>query len=107
MAIIDFNVKLNQLKGAMTQYFAGVLQKFTTIRNRLNEHTAATGNVHGLVADEIGLGKVPNWLPATKLDAQKALSNNAFMSPKRVDDFADEKIYKVIGDAFSAAANDL
>lgn len=107
MAMSDFNVKLTQLKGAMTQYFAAVLDKFTTLRNRVNEHTAATGNVHEMEADDIGLGNVPNWLPATKTQALEGKSSNAFMSPKRVDQYVDENIYKTIGDAFSAAADDL
>lgn len=107
MAMSDFNVKLTQLKNAMTQYFGTVVDKFTTLRNRLNEHTAATGNVHDMDAEDLGLGNVPNWLPATKVQAQEGKSNNAFMTPKRTDDYVDENIYKVIGDAFSAAADDL
>lgn len=107
MAISSFIVKLNQLKSGMTKYFATMLQKLTTIRNRLNEHTSATGNVHDLEPRDIGLGNVPDWLPATELQAKRGLSNNAFMTPKRVDNYTDENIYKVIGDAFTAAADDL
>ena len=107
MAMIDFSVKLNQLKGVMTQYFATTVQKFTTLRNRLNAHTSAKGNVHEMVAKDIGLGNLPNWPPATKVQAQKGLYNSSIMTPKRTDDYVDENIYKVIGDAFSAAADDL
>lgn len=107
MAMTDFTVKLAQLKGVMSQYFAVTLQKFTTIRDRLNTHTAATGNVHDLEPADIGLGNVPDWLPATLAQAKRGLSNNAFMTPKRVDDYVDENIYKVIGDAFADAADDL
>ena len=107
MAIADFTVKLTQLKEVMAQYFGTVVQKFTTIRNRLNVHTAATGNVHDLAPADIGLGNVPDWSPATLTQARRGFSNNAFMTPKRVDDYADENIYTVIGDAFAAAANDL
>lgn len=107
MAISDYTVKLNQLKGVMTQYFATTVQKFTTLRNRLNAHTTATGNVHDMEPADIGLGNVPDWLPATETQAKSGLSNNAFMTPRRVDDYADENIYKVIGDAFNNAADDL
>jgi hypothetical protein len=107
MAMADFTVKFTQLKQVMAQYFAQTLQKFTTIRNRLNAHTGAKGNVHEMVSADIGLGNVPDWLPATQAQAKRGLSNNAFMTPKRVDDYADENIYKVIGDAFADAADDL
>lgn len=107
MAMTDFNVKLNQLKSVMGQYFATALDKFTTLRNRLNAHTAATGNVHDLKAADIGLGNVPDWLPATQTQAESGKSNNAFMTPKRTDNYVDKNVYKVIGDAFTAAADDL
>lgn len=107
MAIADFTVKLTQLKSVMTQYFATTVQKFTTLRNRLNEHTTATGNTHDMVPSDIGLGNVPDWLPATTDQAKSGLSNNAFMTPRRVDNYVDENVYKVIGDAFNAAADEL
>lgn len=107
MAMTDYTVKLSQLKTVMAQYFGSVLQKFTTIRNRLNAHTTATGNVHDMEPADIGLGNVPDWLPASLVQAKRGLSNNAFMTPKRVDDYADENIFKVIGDAFADAADDL
>lgn len=107
MAMSDFTVKLTQLLSVMGQYFGGVVQKFTTIRNRLNEHTGAIGNVHDLKASDIGLGNVPDWLPATKTQAENGVSNNSFMTPRRVDNYVDGNIFTVIGDAFSAAADDL
>lgn len=107
MASSDFVVKLNQLKQGISTYCATVLQKFTTIRNRLNAHTTATGNVHDLQASEIGLGNVPDWPPADQATAERGLSNNSFMTPRRTDDYVNKNVYEVIGDAFSAAADDL
>ncbi len=107
MAISNFRVNLDKLKNAITQLFNGQLQKVTTINDRLNEHTTATGNVHLLEPRDLGLGNVPDWAPATREQAQKGLSNNAFMTPRRVDDYADANIFTVIGDAFKDAADDL
>lgn len=107
MAMSTFRVNLDKLKGAITQLFNGQLQKVTVIVDRLNEHTTATGNVHDLEPRDIGLGNVPDWTPATKAQAQKGMSNNAFMTPRRVDDYADANIFTVIGDAFKDAADDL
>lgn len=107
MAIIDFRAKLDQLKTGLSQYFTTTLQKITTIKDRLNTHVLSTGNVHKLEPTDIGLGNVPDWAPATKIAAQEGVSNNAFMTPRRVDDYADEQIFKVIGDTFKNAADDL
>jgi hypothetical protein len=107
MAMASFVVQLNKLKAAMNQYFGTALDKFTTLRNRLNAHTTATGNVHDMEPADIGLGNVPDWLPATQQQAEDGISNNAFMTPRRVDNYVDTNVYKVIGDAFSAAADDL
>lgn len=107
MAIATFRVNLDKLKTAISQLFNGQLQKVSVLKDRLNEHTAATGNVHDLEPRDIGLGNVPDWTPATKSQAQKGLSNNAFMTPRRVDDYTDANVFTVIGDAFKDAADDL
>lgn len=107
MAIIDYRTKLNQLKTGFQNYFATTLQKITTIKDRLNAHVVAKGNVHDLQPGDIGLGNVPDWTPATKAEAEEGISNNAFMTPRRVDDYANVQIFKTIGDAFKAAADDL
>lgn len=107
MAMPNFRVNLDKLKTAIAQLFNGQLQKVTVITDRLNAHTTATGNVHQLEPRDIGLGNVPDWTPATKVQAEKALSNNAFMTPRRVDDYTNANVFTVIGDAFEAAADDL
>lgn len=107
MAISDFRVKLDVLKNSITQYCSTVLDKFTTLTTRFNAHEAQTGNVHNLEASDIGLTHVPDWSPATKKQAVDGVSNNTFMSAKRVDNYADANVYTVIGDAFKAAADEL
>lgn len=107
MAMTDYRVNLNLLKGYMTQFFATGQSKLTTVLNRLNEHTVAKGNVHNLQPKDIGLGNVPDWLPATKKQADAGVSNNAFMTPKRTDNYVDKNVYQPLSDAFSAAANEL
>lgn len=107
MAIADFRAKLNQLKSTMQTYFASNLSKLTTIKDRLNDHTTEKGNVHDMTPQDIGLGNVPDWLPSTQKQAESGLSNNSFMTPRRVDDYANKNIFTVIGDAFKAAADDL
>lgn len=103
----DYRAKLDGLITAISAYGATILDKFDMTKTRLNKHTTATGNVHQLEPIDIGLGNVPDWLPATRKQAQDALSNTAFMTPRRVDDYTDLNIYTVIGAAFDAAADDL
>lgn len=107
MAISDFRTNLDKLKTATSQLISTQLQKLTTIKDRLNAHTTAKGNVHDLEPRDIGLGNVPDWTPATKQQARDGNSNNAFMTPRRVDDYADANIFTVIGDVFKEAADDL
>lgn len=47
----------------------------------MDAHIRAKGNVHDMVAADIGLGNVPNWLPATPTTALDPTNNQAFMSP--------------------------
>lgn len=47
----------------------------------LNAHINAKGNVHDLTAAELGLGNVPNWLPATATTALDPTNNSSFMTP--------------------------
>lgn len=47
----------------------------------LNAHTAATGNVHGLVAADINLGRVPNFAAATPTEAIDITNNNTLLTP--------------------------
>lgn len=107
MAILDFKESLDKLKTTMSQFFSTSGDKLSTLKDRLNDHTETKGNVHGMEPEDIGLGNVPNWLPSTLKQAQGGLSNNSFMTPRRVDDYADKNIYTVIGDAFKDAADDL
>lgn len=50
----------------------------------MDAHIRAKGNVHDMVAADIGLGNVPNWVPATPITALDPTNNQAFMSPYTV-----------------------
>lgn len=107
MAMSTFVTALNRLKGLMTQYTNTIVSLLGVVRDRLNKHTDARGNVHDMQPADIGLGNVPDWLPATTVQATEAISNAAFMTPRRTSDFADANVYKVIGDTFKAATDQL
>lgn len=107
MAMASFTVQFNRFKAMLTNYANGLLDKLKLIRDRLNSHTGAKGNVHDLEPADIGLGNVPDWLPATTKQAQDGLSNSAFMTPRRTNDFAEVNVYEPIGTAFKNAADAL
>lgn len=107
MAMSTFTVQFNRLKNMITTYANATIDMFKSVRNRLNEHTDAAGNVHDLEPADIGLGNVPDWLPSTTDQARSGLSNSAFMTPRRTNDYATANIYGPIGEAFQAAADEL
>lgn len=47
----------------------------------LTAHIQAKGNVHDMVPADIGLGNVPNWLPASPQNAIDPTNNTSFMTP--------------------------
>lgn len=47
----------------------------------LNAHTSATGNVHGLTAADINLGRVPNFAAASPTEALDITNNNTLLTP--------------------------
>lgn len=56
-----------------------LVNKFAVVP--LNAHIQATGNVHDMVPADIGLGNVPNWLPASPVNAIDPTNNTSFMTP--------------------------
>lgn len=47
----------------------------------LNAHTSAIGNVHGLTAADINLGRVPNFAAASPTEAVDINNNNTLLTP--------------------------
>ncbi|ARV76835.1 virion structural protein [Pseudomonas phage Phabio] len=107
MAMSNFTAAFNRFKALLNQYSNATIDMMKVVRDRLNSHTDAVGNVHDLEPADIGLGNVPDWLPATTDQAKSALSNSAFMTPRRTNDYANENIFAVIGGSFKAAADKL
>lgn len=107
MAMTDYTVQFNRLKTLMNLYMNNTMSKLRELRVRVNTHTLARGNVHDMVPSDINLGNVPDWLPATEDQAKRAITAQAFMSPRRTADFTDENVFKVIGGAFKDAASKL
>lgn len=56
-----------------------LVNKFAVVP--LNAHIQAKGNVHDMVPSDIGLGNVPNWLPATPQNAIDPTNTTSFMTP--------------------------
>lgn len=107
MAMTVFRVELDKLKNNIGQFNSIVLNLLRSCRDRLNGHILAKGNVHELAPRDIGLGNVPDWLPAQQDQAKGGTNNSSFMTPKRVDNYAEENIFKAIEKAFNDAADRL
>ena len=107
MAMSNFTVKFNAFKSALTTNLNAIVDLITALKNRLNSHTTARGNVHGLEPVDIGLGNVPDWLLATTEQAEKAVSNSTFTTPRRVRDYADANIYDPVSAVLDQATDEL
>lgn len=102
-----FKVTFNKLKGGVSSYTNIIYTLISEILGRLNSHTKAKGNVHGLEKKDLNIDLVPNFPMAKELTAKEGKSSSAFMSPRRVDDYADANIYKPLADLFNEAADKL
>ncbi|BEG72400.1 minor tail protein [Pseudomonas phage vB_PaeM_PS119XW] len=103
MAMTVFRVELDKLKGNIGQFNNIILNLLRSARDRMNAHILEKGNVHGLEPRDIGLGNVPDWLPAQQAQAKGGTNNSSFMTPKRVDNYAEENIFKAIEKVFNDA----
>lgn len=102
-----FKVAFNKLKGGVSSYTSVVYGLINELLSRLNSHTTAKGNVHGLEKKDLNIDLVPNFPIAKEVTAREGKSSSAFMSPRRVDDYADANIYKPLADLFNEASGKL
>jgi hypothetical protein len=80
------------------------VNRFSLVKTRLEALELSFRNLRETTADEIGLGLVANYAPSTLTQAKGGVNNSSHMTPRRTNDFAEEKIYGPIGDAFATAA---
>lgn len=101
--MISFAI-ITKLIQRMERFGLTVSAKFTTVKDRLNLHQTQLSKLQNMQPDEIGLGQLPNYPPATRNQAQGAINNNSLMTPRRTDDWAQVNVYGPIGQAFKDAA---
>lgn len=54
---------------------------------QLNEHVENINNPHSVTKSQVGLGNVPNYSIATKVEAETAITDTKFMSPLQTNNF--------------------
>lgn len=96
--------KINNMINRMERFGAAVATKFTDVGKRLNENAKAIRALERAGPESVGLGQVRDYAPATLDQAKKAISNSAYMTPRRTRDYAEENVFGPIGEAFKAAA---
>lgn len=104
---IRFRIALTKLISNIITFGTVSVNVISQLLTRLNLHTGAKGNVHGLEKRDLNIELVPNFPVATTQQAKDGKSSSAFMSPRRVDDYADANIYKPLADLFTEATNNL
>lgn len=99
--------KVTALLNAFTRLGNSVSTKLTQIATRLNLYRDEIRALKVVEAKDIGLGDVPNYKPATRLQAEGAVNNTTLMTPKRVTNWAEVNVYEPIGQAFKDATDRL
>lgn len=98
------NTTVQNLAAQIRRVGSEAATKLTLLFQRLNEHVRARGNVHGLTATDINLGRVPNYAASTRTQAIGGVNNTSLMTPKRANEVLEENVYEPIGVVFRDAA---
>lgn len=107
MAYSDYENNTNELKRVNIIYVTKVTELIKLLFTRLNNHIKAKGNVHGLTANDLGLGKVPNYAIATDAEAAAGTSTNTLINPKQLATYTETQVHVPLAKAFADAAADL
>lgn len=91
----------------MTQSFIATRTKVGFILTQLKAHLTDVKNPHYVDKFDIGLSKVQNQAPANEAQARAGRNNNTVMSPKRVDQYMDAKVYTPLTVLFEDAISKL
>lgn len=98
---------LDELIDALSEESSKTLTTINSIvESQKNIAEAFSGSTVNKPSD-VNLTFVPNWEPAKKSTAIKGRSTNAFISPKRLDEYVDANLYQPLSALFDAAADKL
>lgn len=89
---MNFTEILNSLVTALTSYQNSLHERFRELHTLVEGHLSARGNPHRLTKEDISLGRVANYPPATKTQALSGESNNAYMTPLRTTQAIDARL---------------
>lgn len=98
---------LQQLLSDTRRIGAATVSALERLSTRINNHILAKGNVHNMVAADLGLERVANYGPSTKQEAIDGVNNTSVLTPKRCTSWAEANVYDPIGQIFKDAADRL
>lgn len=75
----------------MRSYFGTIRGNVEVLARRLNEHVLSRNNPNGVTKKQVGLGKVQDYPPATKEQAEEGKSGQVVMTPRRTGNFIDKQ----------------
>lgn len=91
----------------MIAYFGTVRSQIQTLTTRLNNHITDQSDPHNVTAAQVGLSEVPNYAPATQLQAETGVHGQSLMTPKRVDNYMEKNVYAPLTAVLDQAIKDL
>ena len=98
---------LANLLSQINQFNTNVRVKLEFIYTQAKNHILDVKNPHRVDKHDLGLSKVQNYAPASKPQAEAGKNNNTVMTPRRVDQYMDAKIYTPMAQLFDDAINQL
>lgn len=104
---MNLTALLTALQQQMANYFGTILGRVSTVITRFNAHAIDYTNPHRVDKGDVGLSEVENLPPATKNQAEGGINNTSLMTPRRVDQYMEAKVYTPLAELFEQATNDL
>lgn len=98
---------LNALQAQMVIYFGLIVNRISTLITRFNAHVFSVTNPHQVSKDQVGLSQVENYAPSTQDQAVAGLNNSSYLTPRRLEQYMEAKVYTPLTDLFEQATTDL
>jgi hypothetical protein len=104
---MDFTTLHAAVTSAITTFKQTTVAQLTALFVALRNHVLNIDNPHGVTAEQLGLGQVRNWPPATKEQAADGSVGSAYMTPASTRDFCEAGLYAALVDVATTATTSL
>lgn len=111
---MNLTALLGTLVTLMRSYYNVLHGRVQTLASNVRDHILNTENPHRVTKEQIDLGLVENFPPATREQAVEGIDHRSVMTPRRTREMLEERgldqinvILSDMADAFNNAADEL